>query len=195
MSKMRKFYRDIGLIKPVPEDHKVRLNIGCGDVILAGYENVDFYHDDPRVERMDLFKFPWKWDDESVDEVVAFAIWEHCPKPVQFMEEIVRVLKKGGRLKLYLPHVFSPAHYNLDHVVNFTSWTILSLDTELANWIWTAKKPPFKRISFGMRWITYPGKWTYTPVVDWLLSHYPHFCEKFLPFKPSCIFGEWEKQE
>lgn len=181
MSYMIRQYTKMGLIKPVPQDGKHRLNLGCGTVVLDGYENVDFYSDNTRVVQMDLFKFPWHWEDESVDEIMAFAIWEHCREPVKFIKECVRVLKKGGRLKLFLPHVFAPQYYNLDHVVPFTSWTLLSLDTDLANWIWDDKKAPFKRISFGMRWITIPDVWCYTPVVDWLLSKYPHFCEKFLP--------------
>jgi ubiquinone/menaquinone biosynthesis C-methylase UbiE len=65
---------------------------------VTKYEGVD--------DVVDLSKYPWKWDDESISGVYASHVLEHLDneKQKQFILECHRILKKGGFLKLNLPH-------------------------------------------------------------------------------------------
>jgi predicted SAM-dependent methyltransferase len=56
----------------------VRLDLGCGQRPKDGYEGVDNRAPDAK-HKVDLFKFPWPWEDNSVDELHASHFVEHIP--------------------------------------------------------------------------------------------------------------------
>jgi len=56
----------------------VKLDLGCGQNPREGYEGVDLYGDKAK-HKVDLFKFPWKFADNSVDEIHASHFLEHVP--------------------------------------------------------------------------------------------------------------------
>lgn len=94
-----------------------KLNLGCGNNVLDGWENYDLNPVDERVNHLDLRKkFPFK--DDSVDKICLFGVLEHFPKDVQIhiMKECHRVLNPGGELIVRLPS-FAPylTHYSTDH--------------------------------------------------------------------------------
>lgn len=79
----------------------VRLNLGSGDIVLRGFVNVDtFAH--PGVFTADL-REPWPWEDDSIDYVRASHIIEHLPDKIFTMNELWRVLKPGGRVRISVP--------------------------------------------------------------------------------------------
>jgi len=47
----------------------MKLNLGCGTDIREDYVNVDI-HEPKADEHHDLNRFPWKWDDNSVQKIV-----------------------------------------------------------------------------------------------------------------------------
>jgi len=81
------------------------LNIGCGKNIMPDCLNVDILG--PVI--VDLSKFPWPWQDNSIDGIYASHIMEHFQDQEKFISECHRILKFGGFLKLNLPHVSSVA--------------------------------------------------------------------------------------
>jgi SAM-dependent methyltransferase len=86
------------------EGSAVRLNLGCGGKIMAGWVNCD-HHPLPGVDQvMDLDSFPWPFDDGSVDEIVASHVFEHVRFPVDFVLECWRVLRPHGKLTIQCPH-------------------------------------------------------------------------------------------
>lgn len=85
---------------------------------------VDTYHPDIIG---DIMNMPLK--SSSYDVVICLAVLEHVPKPWLAMEEMVRVLKPGGSLFLYVPFLYPyhamPGYYG--DYVRFTEDGIRSL--------------------------------------------------------------------
>jgi len=87
-----------------------KLNLGCGEDYKEGYINIDL---DPKVKADKHINFmkslPFK--SNSIDEVFTKNLFEHVPNPLNFLLEIRRVLKKGGRAVI----ITSNASYILYH--------------------------------------------------------------------------------
>lgn len=83
------------------------LNLGCGNDIRKDCVNVDVTAYKGVDQVVDLSVFPWCWADESVDGIHASHVIEHFPDQKQFILECLRILKKGGFLRLKVPHASS----------------------------------------------------------------------------------------
>lgn len=90
----------------------VRLNIGCGKDVKAGYRNWDNLVVGEGVENVDL-RGPWPVEDESVDEIHASHVIEHfdAMERVHVVNEMWRVLRPGGFATVITPHAFSGRAY------------------------------------------------------------------------------------
>ena len=78
----------------------LKLNLGCSDVSLKGYVNVDRVL--PCDQLVDLEKL-WPWQDSSVETIKAWDVFEHLSSKIHTMNEAHRVLVKGGQLDLLVP--------------------------------------------------------------------------------------------
>ncbi len=92
----------------------IKLNLGCGGRLLKGYINVDMdsleelkkrypaqeFDDNIILKNYDLFNLPY--ENETVDLIRADGLIEHLSflEESKFFYEIVRVLKKNGKLIL-----------------------------------------------------------------------------------------------
>ena len=56
----------------------LKLDLGCGQNPREGFEGVDLYGDKAK-HKVNLFKFPWPFKDNSVDEISASHFLEHIP--------------------------------------------------------------------------------------------------------------------
>lgn len=81
----------------------MRLNLGCADRIMPGFINVDLMDGEGVDTVADLRRKHWPWPDSSVDEAVAFDVFEHLPDRIQTMNELHRILKAGGRATIEVP--------------------------------------------------------------------------------------------
>ena len=70
--------------------------------------------------------------DGSFETVVSFQVLEHVPRPAAMIEEIARVLARGGRLILTAPHMWG-VHEEPEDYFRFTGFGLrqLSLDAGL----------------------------------------------------------------
>jgi SAM-dependent methyltransferase len=100
------------------------LDVGCGRKPYRNLFNVDEYVgleiDSPATRARgyaDCFydgrRFPF--DDASLDSVVCNQVLEHVFNPDQFVEEIRRVLKVGGRLLLTVPFAWDEHEQPYDY--------------------------------------------------------------------------------
>jgi len=87
--------------------HKMkRLNAGCGQDILPGYVNMDQL----KMKGVDVVgsldkRLPFK--DNTFDEIRCISVLEHVKDVSVTMKEFYRILKKGGKLVLNIPHFTS----------------------------------------------------------------------------------------
>lgn len=106
----------------------VGLNIGCGRIRIPGHLGVDL-EPAPTVDIVaDLLRFPWPFDDSSVDSIVAWHFLEHFPdmKLDLAMKEIHRILKSGGTLYVKVPYKergpYNPYHFHVFNENSFGCW-------------------------------------------------------------------------
>lgn len=92
----------------------MKLNLGCGGKPgMPGFINVDKVQTDVTDQVVDLFQFPWPWEDNSVDEIHAIHFYEHVPAKlrVRFMEECYRIMKVGAVFSIVVPAYNSQRYY------------------------------------------------------------------------------------
>ncbi|HLD34048.1 MAG TPA: class I SAM-dependent methyltransferase [Candidatus Nanoarchaeia archaeon] len=96
--------------KIIPEtlpNGKLRLNLGSGKDYRKGFINID---NSPYIKKdleLNLDKYPFPFDDNSVDYILAMAVIEHLEDMKAFMEEVHRILKPGGKLRFRVPLAFT----------------------------------------------------------------------------------------
>lgn len=96
----------------------MKLNLGCCDRKVDGFVGVDIV---PPADVVADLSNPWPWDDGSVDEVLAYDVIEHVRDAaplhngrVQFMNELHRVLRPGGRATIETPNAARGVGYFQD---------------------------------------------------------------------------------
>lgn len=96
----------------------LKLNLACGERKREGYVNVDVSADVKPDLAHDLFRYPWPWVDDSVEEISCEHFIEHIParcccsmnrrEPFfEFFDECWRIMKPGGVMKIVTPSVLS----------------------------------------------------------------------------------------
>lgn len=101
----------------------MKLDLGSGNIPRNGFSSVDYFapHADYKIN---LCKFPWPWEDSSVDELHSSHFLEHIPDVYiksngsyvqvpdetsdrdllcKFMDEAYRVLIPGGTFRIIVP--------------------------------------------------------------------------------------------
>ncbi|MCL5004199.1 MAG: methyltransferase domain-containing protein [Patescibacteria group bacterium] len=170
------------------------LHLGCGKNKREGSVGVDRLPL-PGVDVVfDLNQFPYPFNDNEFDLVVAEHILEHLTDLVSVVEEIYRVTKIGGRVEIICPHFSSADTFtDLTHQCFITS---RSLDyfvpgSDLYKYAYS-NKAKFKALKKELG----PRPWP-VPLkpLGWLINRFPVFYERrfaFL-FPVGVIYFELEK--
>lgn len=81
----------------------LKLHVGCGEVYLHGWKNIDF--DSPKADLICDLRCPLPYEDNSVDLIYNEHFIEHltAEEGVVFLKEMHRVLKKGGIIRMATP--------------------------------------------------------------------------------------------
>lgn len=84
--------------------HPKILDLGCGKKKRLGAIGVD-YSDRHNADVIhDLNVFPYPFDSNSIDQVYLDNVLEHLDKPMRVMEEVHRITKSGGGVKVIVPY-------------------------------------------------------------------------------------------
>ena len=90
----------------------MKLNLGCGPKKMDGYTNVDKYAVFKPDIIQDLEKFPWVFEDNSVDEIVMHHVLEHLGQTseeyMNILSELYRICKPNAPIEIFVPH---PHHF------------------------------------------------------------------------------------
>ncbi len=113
---------DLPPAKPGVFASELKLDLGCGQSPKEGFEGVDLYAANAK-HKVDLFRYPWKWADNSVDEIHCSHFMEHIPMvyvceshghevmPCEgakdllfaFFDECYRILKPDSKMHIIVP--------------------------------------------------------------------------------------------
>ena len=107
-----------------------KLNLGCGKDIREGWINLDLIDGEGIDVLHDLNNLPLPFEDNEFDYVLCKDILEHIDV-IPVINDIYRILKKGGILRIRVPHFTSSINYgDPTHKVQFS---INSFDFFIAN--------------------------------------------------------------
>lgn len=122
---------------------KVILNLGCGRTYIKNAINVDFFEIGYCDQVVNLNKFPWPWEDNSINEIYMLYFIEHFNsiQVINIFKEAHRILKVNGLLHIQCPHFTSViALTDFDHKKSFSVTSLGILEGN--NYIFP--KPIFK---------------------------------------------------
>ena len=86
----------------------MKLNLGCGNKILDGYINVDKFELYNIDLKHDLEKFPYPFEDNTVQEIILSHVLEHIGQSpeifIKIIKELYRICKNQALIKISVPH-------------------------------------------------------------------------------------------
>jgi predicted SAM-dependent methyltransferase len=126
------------------------LNLGCGEDIKKDCVNVDITPYAGVDKVTDLSIFPWSWEDNSIDGIHASHIIEHLPDPKPFIYECLRILKKGGFLRLKVPHSSNVSAVGC--MGHYRTYSYDTLNDYLARDFYMFGKAKFRTIEQKLSW-------------------------------------------
>jgi SAM-dependent methyltransferase len=97
---------------------KKKLNLGCGTDIKEGWINLDNFDSNTLDVIHNLETFPYPFEDNYFDEIIAINVLEHIENPVRVIEELHRITTKNGKVTIRVPYYNSkdmgtdPTHKN-----------------------------------------------------------------------------------
>lgn len=177
------------------QKQKKILDLGCGDrkkhipnAIVIGIDKfklpgVDIVHD--------LNKFPYPFSDNEFDEIICDDVLEHLEDLIKVMEELWRITKPRGVIKISVPHFSSDNYFtDITHKHPFSSRSFDFFDprySERMHPFYThAKFRVIKKI-IGFSEILPSGR-KHPPNlykllgIQWLANKFPRIYEKFFAF-------------
>lgn len=86
----------------------MKLNLACGEQHIEGWQNWDISPEVLPDKVVNLLKFPWECEKDSVSEIFCSHFVEHIGDEfIPFMEECHRVLEPGGTVHIVAPYYTS----------------------------------------------------------------------------------------
>jgi len=190
-----KIYTDNGLTQDNLFLDKKAIHLGCGDSKLKGAVGVDMLD----LKSVDIVhdpdNYPWPFEPNSIDVVVAHSVLEHVVNIVDFFNEVWRISKNGSRLVIEVPYFRSVDSFtDPTHKHFFTSESLnyfIEGGGSLSGYNYTNCK--FKKIGFWYGW-PQPSQRFFVRLFKSFIKKHPHFYDQyvslFLPVK--VLFWELE---
>jgi predicted SAM-dependent methyltransferase len=87
--------------------NQLKLDLACGQNRVEGYFGIDIAAGENVDAVIDLEVYPWPIETDSAEDIVCNHYIEHVTDLMQFMNEIYRILKPGGKVKFVAPYYTS----------------------------------------------------------------------------------------
>jgi SAM-dependent methyltransferase len=159
----------------------VVINLGCGFKKYEGGINVDgFSACDPDI-LWNLNETPYPWNDNSVDIIYAYHVFEHLDNWWEAFRECARILKPGGQLEIRVPdpssdsavvyrdHVHVISLFSFDGIANRLKGRVLN------SWAASQEIPPIVLI----RYARVPfAEYNWIPI--WILKYFAKHLRNYI---------------
>lgn len=104
-----------------------KLNVGCGVDIRKGWVNLDWIKQKGVDVVHDINVFPWPFKNSEFDEVDCQDVVEHCDDVLLVLKEIYRVVKRGGVVRMRVPHFTSSLAFGDPTHKHFFAWDTIDV--------------------------------------------------------------------
>lgn len=84
--------------------NELKIDLACGQNKQEGFFGVDITPGENVDAVVDLEQFPWPIESDSVEEIFCSHYVEHTSDLIKFMDEVYRILKPGGKIKIIAPY-------------------------------------------------------------------------------------------
>ena len=101
-----------------------KLNLGCSKDYKENWTNLDINKGCKADVYHDLNSYPYPFEDEEFDYILASHVVEHLDDPVKAIKELKRILKDNGELCVVVPHYTNPMSYSPRHKTYYSFKTI-----------------------------------------------------------------------
>ena len=171
------------------------LDIGCGKLKTEGAIGLDRVKLNGVDIICDLEK-PLPFDDNSFDEINAYHVMEHIVNYIPLIEEIHRILKPDGILKIRVPYYISPnAVENPTHVRFFGYQSFRNFCEDTRENYYSNARFSIEKAKFN--WMTANrsrlSKWSFfNKIFNPLLNAFPNFTAKFPFLMPEELYFKLE---
>lgn len=108
------------------KNEKNKLNLGCGDKIKERWVNLDHVKLEGVDVVHDLNKYPYPFKKDIFDYVLCDNVLEHLNDIVKPLEEIHRITKKGGIIKIIVP--LFPSVWSMTDPTHKVFFTYMTFD-------------------------------------------------------------------
>lgn len=162
-------------------DNKLKiLDLGCGKKKRIGAIGVDFSNRHAADIIHNLNIFPYPFNDNEFDEIYLDNVLEHLDNPMEVMEEVHRICKAGGNVKVIVPYFRSVwAFIDPTHKHFFTVDSFAYFDphhTICQRYDYTLARFVVKKVIFNE---TLQNRWTKKLMLK-LANQYPRQYELYL---------------
>jgi len=86
---------------------ELKLDLACGQNKTPGFFGIDIEPVEGVDQVMDLEQYPWDIESESAQEIICNHYVEHTTDLIKFMDEVYRILKQGGQIRISCPYYTS----------------------------------------------------------------------------------------
>jgi len=134
----------------------------------------------------DLEKTPLPFNDNYFDEIIASHILEHIENLESLLNDLYRILKPSGIIKIWVPN--APSHVAFDHPEHKRYFGINTFHRLIVDY---NLKFVIKERKFNF--ILYSSKWVFlNMLINPFLNLWKSFTQKFFPFIIDEIYFELE---